>query len=75
MKYVNDAAECAAYGAMIHSKGLRLDDQAVKSSIRDAGSCRYYVSAKQGKAFKASLVVAGYWEAVNGSEEAEGLDF
>ena len=75
MTYINDSAECAAYGAMIHSKGLRLDDQAVKSSIKDTGSCKYYVSAKQGKAFKASLVVAGYWEAVNGSEEVEGLDF
>ena len=75
MKYVNDKAECAAYGAMIHSKGLRLDDPIVKASIKDIGLCRYYVSAKQGKAFKASLVVVGYWEAVNGSEEAEGLDF
>ena len=75
MTYINDSADCAAYGAMIHSKGLRLDDQAVKSSIKDTGSCKYYVSAKQGKAFKASLVVAGYWAALNGSEEVEGLDF
>jgi hypothetical protein len=52
-----------------------LDDPIVKSSIKDTGSCKYYVSAKQGKAFKASLVVSGYWDAVNGSEELEGLDF
>ena len=75
MTYINDSADCAAYGAMIHSKGLRLDDQAVKSSIKDTGSCKYYVSAKQGKAFKANLVVSGYWAALNGSEEVEGLDF
>ena len=75
MTYINDTAECSAYGAMIHSKGLRLDDKAVKSNVKKTGSCKYYVSAKQGKAFKASLVVSGYWEAVNGSEEVEGLDF
>jgi len=75
MIYVNDKTECEVYGALIHSKKLRLDDKDVKKSLIETNKCKYYVSAKQGKAFKASLVVSGYWDVVNATTAVEGLGF